>query len=161
MSSEVSPGGKFWIAGRGEVDLDEEAHDRALRKVIEENDPEGKLTLGRHHATGEWVLFLKPRANPFGLDAPYPVLGLGTTRPSAEYLQQVLYETDTRRHGNEILNKIQENNARMRKPSVEAADDATGQLAEAVASFLHREEKTPYRRSLPKQDPKQRAPRKV
>lgn len=157
MSDVVKPGGAFWVAGRGEVDLEQEASDRRLRSVIAEFDPEGKLTLGRHHKTGEWVLFLKPRANPFGIDAPYPVLGLGSERPSPEYLRAVLNETDTRRNGAEIMNKIQENNNRIRARQAAPADEAAGQLAEAIMSFERGQGKTKFSTSLPKRDPKHRA----
>ena len=157
MSNVITPGGAFYVAGRGEVDLEQEMYDRKLRSVIAEFDSEGKLTLGRHHQTGEWILFLKARANPFGLDSPYPVLGLGRERPTPDFLRQVLRETDTRRNGDEILKKIQKNNERLRKPSRDAADEALEILAETAESFLHREGKTPYHRSLPKRDPKHRA----
>lgn len=157
MSDVVKPGGAFWVAGRGEVDLEQEASDRRLQSVIAEFDPEGKLTLGRHHQTGEWVLFLKPRANPFGVDAPYPVLGLGRTRPEPEFLRAVLNETDTRRNGAEIMNKIQENNNRIRARQAEPADEAAGQLAEAIMSYERAQGKTKFSTSLPKRDPKHRA----
>jgi hypothetical protein len=149
----VKPGSGFFVAGRGEVDLEEERHHKALAKVIADNDPEGKLTLGRHKESGEWVLFLRPKANPFGLDAPYPVLGFGQELPSPEHVERVLHETDTRRNGDRILKDIQENNERLRKPSRSRADDATAQLAEAAESFLHAQGRTPYHRSLRKRDP--------
>lgn len=151
MDGVVKP--TIFVAGRGEVDLDMEAHYRGLRSVIEENDPEGKLTLGHHHETGEWVLFLKPRANPFGLDAPYPVLGLGTEIPEPDQLRRLLYKTDTRRNGDQIMKDIQANNERIRKAARDKADEGIEIVAEGAESFLHRQGKTPYHRSLPKRDP--------
>lgn len=149
----VKPGSGFFVAGRGVIDLEEERNHTALARVIAANDPEGKLTIGRHLETGEWVLFLRPRANPFGLDAPYPVLGFGKELPSAERLERILFETDTRRNGDQILKDIQENNEKLRNPSRIRADEATEQVAEAAESFLHAQGRTPYHRSLPKRDP--------
>lgn len=157
MSNVVKPGGSFFVAGRGEVDLEQEAGDRRLQSVIAEFDPEGKLTIGRHNKTGEYVLFLKHRANPFGLDAPYPVLGLGNARPEPGFLRAVLNETDTRRNGAEIMNKIQENNSRLRRQQSAPADEAAGELAEAIMSYERAQGKTKFSTSLPKRDPKQRA----
>lgn len=151
MDGVVKP--TIFVAGRGEVDLDLELRHRALRKVIEENDPEGKLTLGRHHETGEWVLFLKPRANPFGLDALYPVLGLGTEEPDPDKLRELLYKTDTRRNGDQILKDIHANNERIRRVARDKADEGIEILAEAQESFLHRQGLTPHHRSLAKRDP--------
>ena len=143
----------IFVAGRGEVDLDLERQHIALRKVIEENDPEGKLTLGFHRETGEWVLFLKSRANPFGLDAPYPVLGLGRNVPDPQELRELLYKTDTRRNGDKILSDIHANNERRRAKSRDAANDGIEVAAEAAESFLHRQGLTPHHRSLAKRDP--------
>lgn len=153
MQDVVKPGSQFFIPGRGNVDLEQEIHHKHLAKVIANNDPEGKLTLGRHHQTGEWVLFLRPKANPFGLDQPYPVLGFGMELPSAERLERILHETDTRRNGDRILKDIQENNERIRSHSRTAADDAAGVAAEAAESFLHAQGRTGYHRSLRKLDP--------
>lgn len=143
----------IFVAGRGEVELDLEMQYKRLRDVIAENDPEGKLTLGRHNTTGEWVLFLKPRAHPYGLDAPYPVLGLGTDLPDPQELRELLYRTDTRRNGDQILKDIHANNEKLRAKSRTAADDGIEIAAEAAESFLHRQSLTPHHRSLRKVDP--------
>lgn len=151
MDGAVKP--TFFVAGRGEVDLAEEAKHRALLSVIRENDPEDKLMLGFHRHTQEWVLFLKPRAHPYGLDAPYPVLGLGRETPNPQDLRELLYKTDTRRNGEQILKDIHANNKRLRKIARDKGDDAVEIAAEAAESFLHRQGLTPHHRSLRKVDP--------
>lgn len=152
MSNGVVPA-TIYVAGQGEVDFGERAKMKELTRVIKENDPEDKLMLGKHHATGEWVLFLKPRANPFGLDAPYPVLGLGTDVPDPDRVRKLLYETDTRRNGDKIMQDIQANNEKIRKAADDKATEATEILAEARASYLHRKGDAPYHQSLRKVDP--------
>lgn len=143
----------LFVPGRGEVRLGERAQLKECERIIREEDPEDKLILGQNAQTQEWVLFLKPQAHPFGLDRPYPVLSLGTDTPQPERLRELLYKADTRRNGDQILKDIHANNERIRSVSRAAADEGTGLLAEARASYLHSQGKAPYHQSLPKRDP--------
>jgi len=156
----VRPGGEVFVAGRGIVDLEEESRHKALAKVIATHDPDNKLTIGRHKDTGEWVLFLRPKANPFGIDAPYPLLGMGKELPSPELIERILVETDTRRSGDKILNDITAANERVRKPARSHADEAIERLAEAAESYMNAHGQTPYYRSTRNLDLKNRPYRK-
>lgn len=142
-----------FVAGQGEVDFHERGQLREVYKVIREEDPDDKLMLGQHPQTREWVLFLKPRANPFGLDAPYPVLGLGTETPDPSKVRELLHKTDTRRNGDQILKDIHANNDRLRMEMDKKASEGTEIMAEARASYLHRKGDAPYHQSLAKRDP--------
>lgn len=143
----------LYVAGQGEVDFGERKQLKELYKVIREEDPEDKLMLGQHPESREWVLFLKPRANPFGLDAPYPVLGLGTEVPDPGEVRALLHKTDTRRNGSQIMDDIHANNNRIKAELDAKASEGAEILADAQRSFLHRQGKAPFHQSLPKRDP--------
>lgn len=106
--------------------------DRELRKaqrVVEQYDE--RLMLARHEGTGDWCVWLKPKANPFG-DLPYPVIGLGPTLPSPEEIERQIVKADAARRGDEILREINAANDKLRAEKERAADDASGQGAEAL-----------------------------
>lgn len=99
------------------------------RRVVEQYDE--NLMLARNVDTGDWCVYLKPRANPFGqTDKPFPVIGLGPELPSPETIQRRLYQADAKRRGDQILNDMNSHNESLMQPKRIAADTGTGIAAE-------------------------------
>jgi hypothetical protein len=131
-----------WLPGIGVTD----SLQRSVARRLEAYDE--RLVLGRHEATGDWCVFLKERANPFGGGKPFPVLGLGTTLPSADEVMAKVQKYDTVRNGERLLREINEHNEKIRAKTDAAASEASGVVAEGAESFLHGLGRTPYKRSL-------------
>lgn len=102
---------------------------RAAEEMVRLYDE--RLMLARHEMTGDWVIWLKPRANPFG-DAPYPVIGLGPDLPAPAEIEQRLRRADAARRGDEILREINQANDEIQRENKRASDEATGIAAEAL-----------------------------
>lgn len=120
-----------------------------LNRVVREYDE--RLRFGRNETNGDWVVF---RMMPNGED-PRPVLGFQYDLPTPDHVIDRLRAADT----TVFVNQLEEMNAHNRaiQDGFKAkADEATEETAEAWESFLHRRGDTPYHRSLPKKDPKQR-----
>lgn len=109
----------LWIPGRGELAMGELAAARA----VEEYDPE--LMLGQDRRSGDWVVLIKR-------DPPYPVFGLGPTLPSPDEIKRRLYQADTKRHGGKLADELDRANERAKQELRDRADDATGEVAEAL-----------------------------
>jgi hypothetical protein len=142
------------VPGRGEVEIGQRSEYKAAFKALKEYD--SRLLLARHAQTDEWVVFLEHGPVEMG-GAPYPILGLGRELPHPDDIKKRLFQVDAVRNGEEILRQINATNTQLRKEKAAEADDATGQLAEGIESFLNAKGKTPYHRSLRKLDPKQQA----
>lgn len=108
---------------------------RALREYDE------RLRFGRNEVNGDWVVFLLLRG-----EAPIPVLGFQDTIPTVEELMNRVRAADTKRHGDAILTEMEKHNNRLRAEARAKADEAEWQLAEGMESFLHGQDKTPYKR---------------
>lgn len=119
---------------------------RAVRNYDE------RLFFGRNETNGDWVVFIKM---PHGED-PIPVLGFQNRMPDPDKVIKKLMECDTKRHGDYILDKMNADNERLRKEQRKKVEEAEWMTAETMESFLHRQGKAPYHRSLRKRDPKQR-----
>lgn len=141
----------LYVPGRGEVEIGHRAEYKAAYKAVKEYDE--RLLLGRHAQTQEWVVFLEHGVD----DRPYPILGLGHELPHPDDIKKKIFQADAVRNGEAILRQINATNEKVQKEYRDAADEATGGMAEGIESFLHRQGRTPYHRSLPKKDPKQLA----
>ena len=124
LQAKRDPEPRIWTPG-GMVDPEI----RAAERVVTQYDE--RLMLARHELTGDWVVWLKPRANPFG-NAPYPVVGLGSSLPAPAEIEHRLKRADTARRGDEILREMDEANARLKAERNRAADEGSGIAAEAL-----------------------------
>lgn len=117
---------KIYVPGKGLVDASMNRVDTAV------NEYDERLFFAQNGETGQYCIFLKM---PHGED-PLPVLGFDTI-PHPEDALKRLYYADTMRHGEKILDDINKNNAAIKKPFEDAAEDAGGQVAEGL-EWAHR-----------------------
>lgn len=121
MSALEIPTQALWLPGEGLVPV----HIRQAIQAVEEYDPD--LTIGQHEQTGEWVVLLK--RGPEG--RPFPVFGVGAHLPSPEALKKKLYDSDVRRHGGRIAQKLEAQAEARRRAERSNAAAATEEVAEA------------------------------
>lgn len=138
----------LYLPGRGMVNLDARRVDRAVQEYDE------RLFFSRHPQTGQWTVFIKIERDlpdEFGTvvsgTRAFPVLAFNDIPEPSEATRR-LYESDAIRHGTRILDKIHENNERVREPLRRKAEEAQEQLAEVVESYMHDQGETRYRRVL-------------
>lgn len=113
------------VLGRGLVDSDELAVDRAV------NEYDERLYFKRNEETGQYCVYIKTPAN----EPDIPILGWDYI-PHPEDACKRLYQTDSLRHGEQILDDMNRRNAEYNRKFKDAADDATYQVAEAFESNL-------------------------
>lgn len=130
---------RLWIPGAGEVDV----RIVGLQRVCREYDD--RLELARHELTGDWVVFIKiDRGN------LYPVIGIGRELCSPEELRERLWKADAKRHGNKLLDQINESNARIKREARLRADDAAEATAEAFEWGFRQEGVLPRKVFVPR-----------
>jgi len=135
----------IWLPGRGVVNQQAKRVDRAVHEYDE------RLFFGEWH--GDFVVYM---TMPHGTD-PLPILNFGREMPTPDTAIERLSLSDARKRGAEILQDLIRHNNSVESKYEEAASEGAGLAAEAVESFNHRIGNTPYHRSLPKRDPRQRA----
>lgn len=118
-------GFKVAVLGRGLVDSDELAVDRAVTEYDE------RLYFARNEQTGQYCIYLKT----ISTEPDLPLVGWDTI-PHPEDAVKRLYQTDSLRHGEKILDDMNRRNADFMKQYEVAADEATYELAEAFESNL-------------------------
>lgn len=106
-----------------------------LQAAIKQHDDD--LFLARHELTGDWCIFIE-NMSAATAGKPLPVIGLGRELPSKDTILMRLRDADTRLHGSDILRRIADNNAAVKALKKAAADEATGQAAEAY-QWAHRD----------------------
>lgn len=134
-----APASKIWVPRSHEM-REAVPLQRALRAYDE------RLYFGRNEDHGDWCVFLKM---PHG-ERDVPVLGFQDNIPTVEEMMKRVHAADTKRHGDAILVEMEKHNARLRAESRAKAEEAEGELAEVMESFLHAQGKTPYARSFSK-----------
>lgn len=113
-------GFQTFVYGRGMVDSDELAVDRRL------NEYDERLYFARNLDTGQYCAYLKtPPSEP-----DLPIFGWDSI-PDPEQAIRRIHQADALRHGDEILDRIDRQNAERERPYKEAVEDAEGELAEA------------------------------
>ena len=111
-----------------------------LNRVLREYDE--RLMFVRNEDNGDWVVALKQeRPNP-----PLPVLGFQDQIPTPDELLARVRAADTKRHTDWLEENINKHNEQAMAPVREKADEAEWQLVEGMESFLHAQDKTPYKR---------------
>lgn len=123
---------KIWLPGSGLSDI----RMAYLDSAVQEYDP--NLRFGRNEDTGDYCVFVIKR----GMD-PLPVLGFRDI-PERETVFRRLYETDTVRHGKEILNRMNRENEEIWAEDERAADEGAGQTAEAFDWAYRQMGRAPY-----------------
>lgn len=137
---------RIFLAGRGYVDSDLYWVDKAV------NEYDNSLKFDYNEQTGQYCIFKYMGARHPNYPEWLPVLAFDRVPPADQAIKRLI-ATDSLRFGEEILRDIQ---TRERDPELERrVDDATGLTAEGIESWMHREGKTNYHRSLAKKDPKQ------
>lgn len=110
-----------FVAGRGMVDSEVLAVDKAVSEYDE------RLYFDRNQNTGQWCAFLKtPPSEP-----DLPIFGWDHIPHPHDAVKRI-YQNDALRHGDEILDRIDRENAERTRPLDEAADQASGQAAEVM-----------------------------
>ena len=104
----------------------------AAARMVKACDP--ALELGRHTMTGDWCIWLLRGPS----EPPYPVLGIGRELPSGEALVERIKAADTRVHGDAMLRRMNAHNEQLRRQQSRVADEATGEMAEAL-EWAHRD----------------------
>lgn len=131
--SELMPGA-LYLPGVGLTGTDE----RAAAKAVREYDADCQL--GQRKDTGEWIIFM---TNP-ATNEPFPVLGLGTRLPSPDEIQRRMYHTDVRKHGAKIFQNIMRRQEATLAGHKALADDASGEVAEALVSGFETQGFNPF-----------------
>lgn len=110
-----------------------------LNRALNEYDE--RLRFGRNERNGDWCVFLIMRG-----EQPVPVLGFQDKIPSVEEMMTRLKAADTKRHGDAILVEMERHNNELRERQRQRVHEAEWELAEVMESFLHGQDKTPYKR---------------
>ena len=109
---------------------DRRAHDASL--AAKEYD--ARLGFGRNEETGQWVIFIRQGESEDSRGGDLPILGFDDI-PSPDAVKKRLYESDAIRRGDEILDSINRHNDEINQTFADAADEATGEAAEALEWF--------------------------
>ena len=138
----------IFVPGQGHVDLDYVRMNRAI------NEYDERLNFEMNDQTGQYTIFMK---NVHG-EAPIPVLAF-TDIPTTDEAIQRLHQTDARRHGAEILDRMRAENERHAAAFDNRSSEAAGQLAEAHESYLRNNGQLRYSKSF-RADPNRTAVKK-
>lgn len=130
---------KIYIPGRGNVDSDVYKVDRAVNQY---ND---RLSFEFNEAGQDYCIFMR---------MPYPerpviILGFGNRVPHPDEACKRLWESDTLRHGERILNDILKSQEDFKNTKRYAADQASGDSAERIEKFLRDRGKSPVIKVFP------------
>ena len=114
-------GFQVFVTGRGMVDSGVLAVDRAV------NEYDERLYFDRNRDTGDYCVYIKTPAN----EPDVPVLGFQEI-PHPEDALKRIYSADSLRQGEELLEQMSRRNADALKEAGRPADEAAGQMAEAL-----------------------------
>ena len=110
----------IYVPGRGYMDSMAYLVDR---KVTEYDE---RLYFSRNQETGDWCIFLKNRT-----DADLPLIGWREV-PSSDTAIKWLYEHDSVRHGEKMLDDMNRRNKDIDKQHDEKRSELTGEIAEHI-----------------------------
>src|SRR5690348_15009669 len=105
---------------------------RVWRLNIAAGEYDPRLMVGRNEANGAWTVFVKTGPT----TPPHPVLHLGwdvSELPHPDDLKKRLYQMDTLRHGEKILERMNRRNEEIKREQRRASDEAIELAAEAMA----------------------------
>ena len=132
---------KIWIPGRGEYDT------RAYRVDKAVNEYNDRLFFDKNMDTGDWCVFVRmPSPEP-----PVPVHGFGQSIPEPEVVVKKIWESDSARHGEKILDEFIKSQERFIAEKRYAADEATGDSAEHIEHLMRKHGKSPVIKSFSKE----------
>jgi hypothetical protein len=131
---------KIYIPGRGSVDSDVYKVDRAVNQY---ND---RLSFEFNEAGQDYCIFMR---------MPYPenpvvILGFGDRVPHPDEACKRLWESDTMRHGDKILNDILKSQEEFKNAKRYAADQASSDSAERVEHLMRKNGDSPVIKSTRK-----------
>lgn len=137
----------LYVPGRGMVNLAATRVDRAV------NEYDERLLFAQNPENQQWCIMIKlPPDHVAGdgivLDGTtrvLPILGFQDI-PHPEDALKRLYQTDTMRWGEEILNQINRHNDEVKAEKEREASDASGEAAEALEWFRRNEGTHPQAR---------------
>ena len=132
----------IWIPGKGEYDVRVFRVDRAVKEYNE------RLMFGRNEETGDWCVFIKAPAP----QEPIAVLGFGNDIPEPDAVIKRLYQADTLRHGDKILNTIVREQEDYRKMLDYNANQATEDSVERVEHMMRMRGDSPIIKSFSKEE---------
>lgn len=132
---------QIYLPGLGMVDpAVKRAHDAA-------NEYDERLSF-KQHENGQWAVFI---AMPRGSDPPeLPVLGFGYEIPHPDEIKKRLYESDSVRHGNTLLDMMNRRNAELLKEQERGVREHIGDAAERIEHEVHKLGLTDYKKSFRK-----------
>ena len=141
----------LWIPNAGMVNT---SH-LVIGRKLKEYDERLFLFEREDHTYGVYFKVLRRSAGGINDQEFLEVLDLGHEVPHWDTISAALWKKDLKARGvDKILEEIDEANDKLHVKTREAADQATGETAEYMESFAHRQGETNYHRSLPKKDPK-------
>lgn len=130
---------EIYIPGQGVTNLE----GRGLDRFVNEYDE--RLSFKRNPATGDFCIYIRMER---GSDPPeVPVIGFGPNMPSRDEVQRRLYNADTMRHGERLLNAMNEHNERLKQVGRDAADEAAWDTTERIEKFMRKHGKSPIVKS--------------
>jgi hypothetical protein len=141
------PTGALWTPGNGMTNVDELAAARA----VEEYD--STLRLGHRRDTNEWIVFLN-HGTRYNDGAPFPLMTFGERLPSPDEVKKILYTRDVRRHGDKIFKNIMQRNDALNADRRSIASEASGVVAETMASAMAGQGYNPFPQSVRNLHPK-------
>lgn len=106
---------------------------KAVDKAVNEYDE--RLHFGLHPQTNQWIVTIMTE------DGEVPILGFNRFEegvPHAERVLQRLYNSDARRHGDEIRQRINRQNREAEKALKYKADQSIGDAAEQLEFWLRK-----------------------
>jgi hypothetical protein len=137
----------LYVPGRGMVNLSATRVDSAVSEYDE------RLMFAQHPENGQWVIMLKMPSDydgPDGLSLDgttkvIPILGFDNIPHPDDALKR-LYQTDTLRWGEQILDDMNRRNEDRKKQFDAQAAEGSGEAAEAMEWFYRNEGKHPQAR---------------
>lgn len=130
----------IWIPGKGEYDVRAYRVDKAVREYNE------RLSFERNPDTGDWCVYIRmPSPEP-----PVALMGFQDQIPEPDAVVKRLYETDSLRHGEKILNEVLKSQEMFKKHKEYLADEATGESAERIEHLMRKHGKSPVIKSYSK-----------
>ena len=126
----------IWLPGSGMVRFSE----MQVAEAVKEYD--SQLMLGFRKDTNEWCAFLPGNRASDG--QPFPVFTFGSELPSPDQAKKLLYHSDVRRNGRELLDQLDRIYDSEQKAIADKTSDASEQVAEAIISNMNAKGVNPF-----------------
>lgn len=110
---------------------------------------DSRLGFGWNEENQQWCIYFHMGTTEESRDRPLPVLGFNSI-PHPDDVKKRLYESDSLRRGEEILDSINRHNDELRMVTELAASEGSEAAAEGFEYLLRESGQTPYSKSFRK-----------